>query len=200
MQAFANKYGIDCMEFDLLEIVDDKANILSVEQKWLDHYTPFNEKGFNTCRFAGNTTGWVPPPEKRQMLSKLLKGVPRTQEVKEKIRSAKIGEKSHLYGKRGEDCHNFGKVRTAEMKEAIANTLRGRTLPENQKKAISESLKGKTKHPGTTLFQFDQTGKEVGRWYSVEEASKTLGISDSNISACIKGRRKIAGGFLWERR
>lgn len=32
---------------------------------------------------------------------------------------------------------------------------------------------------------------------STYDAQAKLGISNSNICACLKGRRRMAGGFLW---
>lgn len=40
---------------------------------------------------------------------------------------------------------------------------------------------------GTLIEEFDST----------YDAQAKLGISNSNICACLKGRRRIAGGFLW---
>lgn len=42
-------------------------------------------------------------------------------------------------------------------------------------------------------------GNVVATYKSQQEASRQTGISQRNISSCVLGRRKSAGGFQWER-
>lgn len=41
------------------------------------------------------------------------------------------------------------------------------------------------------------TGKAFHIFPSVHEAARELGIKEPNIVACLKGRKKTAGGYLW---
>ena len=45
------------------------------------------------------------------------------------------------------------------------------------------------------ILQFTKDGELVKEWPSAKEAWRQLGIS--NICACLKGRKKSAGGFVW---
>lgn len=56
LQRVANKYGIEGLRFDILEICDPEDCIIK-EQFWLDLLKPFGKKGYNTCKIAGNTKG-----------------------------------------------------------------------------------------------------------------------------------------------
>ena len=47
------------------------------------------------------------------------------------------------------------------------------------------------------LLQFSKDGELVKEWPSLSDAERQLGIFRSNIYACLKGRYKSAGGFVW---
>lgn len=64
LQRVVNKYGIDGLRFEIIEICDPSI-CLETEQKWLNHFKPFNNKGYNTCKIAGNSLGYKFPEEKK---------------------------------------------------------------------------------------------------------------------------------------
>ena len=47
------------------------------------------------------------------------------------------------------------------------------------------------------ILQFTKDGELVKEWLSAHEAGRQLGISQSHICQCCKGRKKSAGGFVW---
>ena len=47
------------------------------------------------------------------------------------------------------------------------------------------------------ILQFTKDGIFVKEWPSAHEACRQLGIACQNICACLKGRYKSAGGFVW---
>ena len=47
------------------------------------------------------------------------------------------------------------------------------------------------------ILQFAKDGTLIKEWPSLIEAEHKLGIAHSNICACLKGRYKSAGGFVW---
>ena len=47
------------------------------------------------------------------------------------------------------------------------------------------------------ILQFAKSGEFMKEWPSLSEAERQLGISHSHISACLKGRLKSTGGFVW---
>lgn len=47
------------------------------------------------------------------------------------------------------------------------------------------------------ILQFSKDGTLIKEWPSLSEAERQLGISHSHISACLKGRLKSTGGFVW---
>ena len=56
--------------------------------------------------------------------------------------------------------------------------------------------KGAIKH-SIPILQFTKDGTFVKEWPSLSEAYRHLGIPQSHICHCLKGRRKSAGGFVW---
>ena len=47
------------------------------------------------------------------------------------------------------------------------------------------------------ILQFTKDGELVKEWPSLSEAYRQLGILQSTICDCLKGRYKTAGGFVW---
>jgi group I intron endonuclease len=47
------------------------------------------------------------------------------------------------------------------------------------------------------IAQFDKTGNFISHWPSIKSAAKTIGIHNSTIVHCLKGKLKTAGGFTW---
>lgn len=66
----------------------------------------------------------------------------------------------------------------------------GKKLWENYGKAYIESIKIKAN-------QYDKNHKLIGTWESAEEAQRVLHIF--HVAEAIKGKRKTAGGFIWEK-
>jgi len=47
------------------------------------------------------------------------------------------------------------------------------------------------------VVQYDNAGRKVDIFESIQEAATETGVNQSNISACLSGRRRTAGGFFW---
>ena len=60
--------------------------------------------------------------------------------------------------------------------------------------AAKEATKEKLSIP---ILQFSKDGELIKEWPSLCEAYRQLGIHQSNICLCLKGRLKSAGGFVW---
>lgn len=70
LQNTFNKYGIDVLEFGIIEIVNDRNKILEREQFWIDHYRSFDPKiGYNRCPDAIGKKGLVFTPRQRKNIS-----------------------------------------------------------------------------------------------------------------------------------
>ena len=47
------------------------------------------------------------------------------------------------------------------------------------------------------VFSINKESGLIMWWQSAHEAERTLGISNANINACLKGKAKSAGGHIW---
>lgn len=116
LQNSFNKYGESNFRFQAEELVENKEDLISTEQQWLDVLWD-SEKLYNICRYAGSSLG-----RKHSLDSK-----------------KKIGEikKNNTY-RRGTKC-------SQESKDKIRKAKTGTILSEECKQKISKSLKGKAK-------------------------------------------------------
>ena len=48
------------------------------------------------------------------------------------------------------------------------------------------------------IVQYTKDGEFVAEYYGAKDASVKTGIHRQNIADALKGRRKYAGGFVWE--
>ena len=60
--------------------------------------------------------------------------------------------------------------------------------------AAKEAAKEKLSIP---IIQFTKSGEFMKEWPSAKEAERQLGIFQTSICACLKGRLKSTGGFVW---
>jgi len=111
--------------------------------------------------------------------------------------------------KQSEDRRGF--YQTKQGKKVLANRTKktdyiARTANTDYGKIDYEKRKANTDWEARSLkksksiVQYSKEGILIREWKSILEAAKTLGISDSIISACCKGKKgyKSAGGFLWK--
>ena len=62
---------------------------------------------------------------------------------------------------------------------------------------ISGKSPSKIEKQSIPILQFSKDGTLIKEWPSLSEAYRQLGIPQSNICHCLKGRRESAGGFVW---
>lgn len=54
------------------------------------------------------------------------------------------------------------------------------------------------KNKSKKIVQLKLDGTLIAEWDSVKSASESLGIERTGISACLKGRYKSSGGYIWK--
>ena len=99
--------------------------------------------------------------------------------------------------------HTKGILLNEEHKRAISEAHKGVPRPdlkgiprsEATKKAISDAMKGVN---AKKILQFTKSGELIKDWQSAYEAAQNLGIGQSSICSCCNGKRKSAGGYVWE--
>ena len=66
----------------------------------------------------------------------------------------------------------------------------------NHGKIVGKSP-SKIEKQSVPILQFAKDGTFIKEWPSARETERQLGIAQPNICACLKGRRNLAGGFVW---
>lgn len=102
--------------------------------------------------------------------------------TKEAVRTR---DNSYLQALQGENHPMYGKHHTEETKQKMSETKKGKFGSEhNRSKKVAQYDK--------------QTLKLIKIWDSMHNVERELGINNGNISACCKGKRKSAGGYVWK--
>ena len=100
--------------------------------------------------------------------------------------------------------HKRGVPLSEDNKQAISDGLKGHSVSEATKKAVSEAHKGVPLSEdhiaklSKKILQFTKSGEFIREWPSAIEAQLQLGIAQSSICRCCNGKRKSAGGYVWE--
>lgn len=55
----------------------------------------------------------------------------------------------------------------------------------------------RTERTQKPILQFTKEGEFVKKWVSATQVQKELGINQSHISKCCKGKKKSIGGYIW---
>lgn len=87
-------------------------------------------------------------------------------------------------------------IRWVSPKENSNNTLSLKHMSEN----AGKSMLGKfgAEHPNSvSIIQLTKDGVFIKKWPAAREIRRELGMSNSNIIQCCKGKRNSAGGFKW---
>lgn len=66
----------------------------------------------------------------------------------------------------------------------------------SRNKKISKALKNR-KDLSKPILQFTKDGEFIRRWDNAREVERELGIKNSNIPKCCKGKYKTVGGYKW---
>ena len=133
--------------------------------------------------------------EHKKKLSEALKGIKRSDEAKKKISEALKGIK-----------------RSEETRKKMSEIRKGRKHSEEIKRKIGEAQKGEKNHMygkhhteefkkkiRKAVLQLDKGNNEIIKeWSCAIEVEKELGIKNSNICKCCKGKQKTCGGYIWK--
>jgi group I intron endonuclease len=137
-----NKYGIRVFEFSILEIVKNKEDCVSCEQKWMNALKP----EYNMCPNAGISTGFK-----------------FSEESKLKLSEQRIGNKNALGNK---NC--LGRKLSEETKQKISNSNKGRKVTEEQRRKMSENNTAKRKIICITTGEIFSSIMEAAKFYNIQ--------------------------------
>jgi group I intron endonuclease len=125
-----NKYGEENFEFKILEICENKKEILDEKEKyWIEFYETYTDpnRGFNKTPGGGGTSGNNSFGHKiKGKKFEEIYGEERAKEIKEEISIVTSGKNNPMYGRdrSGELNPMYGKNHTEESKKHMKDTIK----------------------------------------------------------------------------
>lgn len=205
MQAHYNKYGLEDLKFEILQVVEVSDLLLIAEQYFMDMLKPF----FNSSPTAKNTLG--------------IKLRPRSEEHKRKISEATKGKiiseatrqlrrkKLYKYSINGELLNVYNSLTEAMVIEGKSFCISSKRDPTSQGfvwvnnlskipdfELLKIRLADAVKTTWKPVLQLDKNGNFISEFESAREAWRQTGVQPSKISTVASGKRQFAGGFIWK--
>lgn len=193
LQNVVNKYGIEGIRFEILEIVEteDRKVILEKEQYYLDTLKPvYNSSTIARCPTVPYTE------ERKRKVSERFKGRPFVKEAYDKTIVSIF-----QFNKEGVFLKKYSSIQEASNATNI------------DRASISNCAAGKRKSAGSYLwsytdsillkhkpkiYQYTLEDEYVKIYDTLEEIKKELNINTSTaIRNCFSGKQKQAYGFKW---
>ena len=178
-----NKYGIDKLIFEIVEVVDNKNKVLEREQYWIDLFNSYYE-GLNCSPSAYNTFGYK-----------------RSEETLQKYFYHEVSQ----YNKQGDYIKTFPSMKHAASETqtdyvTLSNVCNGKTRLANGfqwRKGNSIENIGGVKYKGeTTVYQYDIDGNYIGEWNSLKEIAEKFNKAGNTISIAISKGSAINDCYL----
>ncbi len=174
LQRAWNKYGEQCFDFLILEIVDDREKVRAREQHWLDVLESWkNNKGYNMSPVSNGTLGLKMTVEQRQKMSETRRGEDNgffgkthTDDAKERMSKKRAGKYI------GKDNSFFGKTHTEEAKKKMGEWERptgpahpnyGKAMNDETRAKISAAKSGKPNYKLRGVPLLDETRAKISK-------------------------------------
>lgn len=161
------KYGALAFELQVLDTAMGRDDLNTKEIHWIGALNTKAPGGYNLTLGGEGTTGAIMTPEARAKMSARSKGVPKSQEHREKIRAANMGHviapetkakigAAHKGRKNGPHSpETNAKIRASNMGHEVSPSARakisagnkGRVRPQEAVKKTADALRGRTHTP-----------------------------------------------------
>lgn len=193
------KYGIKNFRFLILEENIDINQLDNKEIYWISELNTKIPNGYNVSE-GGKVPRGVPSP---------TKGIPRTEEVKNKIRASWTPERKLEYSKRfsGSGNPRFGKLVSQETKKKLSTAASGQNNPFYGKSHTDEAKQkisiGQDKNKKKVVMIDRQTLVPLQTFESLSAAARYLKengypkADDSRIGICAKEIHRYCYGHKW---
>lgn len=202
LQRAFNKYGEENFKFEILELIEDKSQLISHEQRYLDLLNP----QYNICKVAGSLLGTKRTKIQLEKLSK------RPQVFKKGQVAWNKGSKGTIISSRRKPIlqldldNNIIKefscgacaIEITKIKD-IYDAIYGRQSQaggfkwkfKDEKYNIFPKFKSKLK----SIIQLDINSNILKEWTSASVATKELKL---DVGSVLRGVQKTTGGFIFK--
>jgi group I intron endonuclease len=157
LQRAWDKYGPSFFSWEVIEFVEQKADLIRREQSWMNHYQCCDsERGYNRSPTAGSQLGLKFPQEALIKASKRMTGKKLPDEWRQAISKGLTG-----------------RIRSKEEREATRKGKTGVKLTEAHRKALSEGQRrGYRNHPRSQAARDKLSKALAGKQKSPEHIAK----------------------------
>lgn len=170
---------------------------------------------YNLVYGGGTSCGWHMSEETKEKIRQKRIGVTLSEETRHLLSRKLSGEKNPWYGRKhtdeelekmsanrkgkcaGENNYWYGKHLSEETKLKISKSKTGKTASEETRRKLSEAHLGSKNKGAKSVLQFSQDGIILKEWNCIMDIKRELGIDNSSVVKCCKGKLKSAGGFIW---
>lgn len=183
-----NKYDGQ-FNIEILELVQDKNNLIEREQFYIDMFKP----KYNINPAAGSRLGAKVSQESKDRMRQIkLINPTKYWEGKQLSEEHKLNLSiSH----KGKKPWNIGIPQSKEAKLKNRQSHIGRKNgPRDQ--ATCDAIRDAN---SKAVYQYDINGVLMNQWPSFTIAAQALNILRTSISCCVSGRSKTAGGYIWKK-
>lgn len=189
LQNSFNKHGEENFEFSVIEEVYEKENLIKREQYYIDTLKP----KYNCSKTAGSPLGVKHTLQARLNMSKAHLG--------KKLTTESVAKRTLKQS--GENHWSYGKKRPEETKKKVSDGVKlyyeNGGVHHQQNKLVSDEVKIKISETlMIPILQFSKDGTLIKEWKGTIEAAKNLNLHGTGITACLKGKLKTSGGFIWK--
>jgi group I intron endonuclease len=216
LQKAFKKYGEDAFKFEVLIICFDE-DVFKFENEYILKYNSMSPNGYNVAvggQIGMSFLGKKHTEETKKIISEKSKAHNANPEVRERARqnaikfnkTNNIGEllrKSEKWQKAIAEGRIGGHNQTEEGKKKISEGLKEYYKTQNDQD-ISKGVKDKKKHSeimtlsiGRKVSQYSKENILIASFNSIKEGAEKNNLTRKNVQACVSGRSKTAGGFIW---
>jgi len=189
------KYGYSNHTFEIVEECEvEELNIR--ERYWQDFYNVL-EEGLNLRLTETFDRSGKLSEEIREKMSKIRKEYNQTPEGKESRKKAM--KNTNQAARVAKIDYKLRHQRTDYIKRRINTDYKTRTANTDYKaRTANTDYATRSLKQFVPILQFSLDGVFLREWESSIGAGKTLKIHRNCISACLRGKQKTAGGFIWK--
>ena len=185
------KYGFSQHVFEVVE--ECTTNQLNVRERyWQDFYKAIGERGLNCFLTETDSKPRVYSQDYINKVSTTLKAFYKTPQGKV---ARLLKSKQRIAFEKTQEGLESRRRQSTTLK-AINKTPEGVARIARQVSNTDYLARGKRRY--IAILQYEKNNTFIKEWSSGKEASETLGVRRSNITDCLKGRLKSAGGFIWK--
>jgi group I intron endonuclease len=198
-----SKYGVENFKFEILIICFDE-DVYTYEKDYIKKYKSFGPNGYNATEggepggnFKGKThtdevknilrkkaTEWNNNPVNKLKISKLVCiGLENSDKWKKAKEEGRVG--THPYNKQ---------PKSEEVRQKISETLKEFFVIDTNR----IKLKNKKPRNGRQIYQCSLDNAIIKEFINAAEAARQIGLNRKTIQACLAGRNKTAGGYIWK--